>query len=194
MEVLPDPLALVEHRQSVNLLVERRVLDGDPRMEREHLHESLVVGGELRCVALVGQVEVAHRTALDDDRHTEERMHRRMGRRKPIAVRVCRDLRDPVRAGLADDQAEQPPSARDGSDLESLLAAHARRDEAGDLALIVDRSKGRVLRTHEVAHAVDDRLEHEVDVEDTGDRATRLVQRCHPFVGGRERRSKLVDF
>ncbi len=47
VEVLADPLALLDDRQALDLLVEPGVLDGDPGMEGEHLDERLVGLAEL---------------------------------------------------------------------------------------------------------------------------------------------------
>ena len=42
VEVARDPLALLDDRQPLDLLVEPRVLDGDPGPQREHLDEEPV--------------------------------------------------------------------------------------------------------------------------------------------------------
>ena len=60
-----DPLALLDDGQPLDLLVEPGVLDGDARVAGEHLDEQLVASRELGGVALVGQVQVADRAALD---------------------------------------------------------------------------------------------------------------------------------
>ncbi len=70
------------------LLIEACVLDGDRRMRGEHHHEGLVVGRELLALLLVGQVQVADRSAPSLDRHTEERVHVRMVLREPRRERV----------------------------------------------------------------------------------------------------------
>ena len=98
VEVLGDPLALVDDGQALDLFVEPGVLDGDAGVQREHLDERLIVLGELGRADLVGQVEVAHRDAGHDDRHAQERAHRRVMGREARAVRVRRDLGDPERA------------------------------------------------------------------------------------------------
>ena len=64
MEVLGDPLALLDDGQALDLLVQPGVLDGDPGPEREHLDEQLVGLAELGRVALVGQVQVADRAPV----------------------------------------------------------------------------------------------------------------------------------
>ena len=61
VEVLADALALVDDREPLDLLVQPRVLDGDPRVEREHLDEALILLAELGGADLLGQVQVADR-------------------------------------------------------------------------------------------------------------------------------------
>ena len=51
VEVLADPLALVDDGQPADLLVEPGVLDGDPGMEGERLDKALVVLGEFGSAA-----------------------------------------------------------------------------------------------------------------------------------------------
>ena len=53
VEVLADPLALVDDRQPLDLLVQPGVLDRDAGVEREHLDEGLVVLAELGGAELV---------------------------------------------------------------------------------------------------------------------------------------------
>ena len=98
--------------QALDLLVQARVLDRDPGVDGERLDEALVGRGELGGAGLVGEVQVADRAALHGDRHAEEAVHRRMVRREPVASRVDGDVRDPERAVLLDDQAEEAVAAR----------------------------------------------------------------------------------
>ena len=48
MKVLGDPLALVDHGQALDLLVEAGVLDGDPGVQREHLDDPRYVHLRMR--------------------------------------------------------------------------------------------------------------------------------------------------
>ena len=43
VEILGDPLAFLDDRQALDLLVQPRVLDGDPGVQGEHLDEDLIV-------------------------------------------------------------------------------------------------------------------------------------------------------
>jgi len=86
VEVATDPEALVDDRQLLNALVKPGVLDRDAGVDREHLDELLVLRRELARSDLLGQVEVADRPSRDPNRNAEERIHRRMVRREPVAV------------------------------------------------------------------------------------------------------------
>src|SRR5664279_1349939 len=59
VQVLRDPLPLVDDCQSLELLMQPRVLDGDSGVEGECLDERLVLFAELSATDLVGQVEPA---------------------------------------------------------------------------------------------------------------------------------------
>ena len=48
VEVLADPLPLLHDREALDLVVQPRVVDGDPGMDGEHLEQPLVVRVELR--------------------------------------------------------------------------------------------------------------------------------------------------
>ena len=104
-------------------------------------------------------------------------MHLGVVRREAGTVGVIADLADPVRPTLADDQPEQAAPARDRADPDSLLVGHAARDEAGDLPLLVGGAERGVLGADQVADAVDDQLQDALDVQLTGDRAARVVER-----------------
>ena len=96
VEVAADPLALVDDRQPPNLIVEPGVVDRDAGMEREHLHEGLVILAEFGGVELVREVQPTDDLAACLDRHAQERVHLRMVRRKAVALGVARDVRDEV--------------------------------------------------------------------------------------------------
>ena len=71
--------------------------------------------------------------------------------------------RDPERAVLADDQAEQAVAAGGGPIRARVVGVDAARDEALDAPVGVDDPEGRVLRADERADAVDDHLQDLVD-------------------------------
>ena len=75
------------------------------------------------------------------------------------------NLRDAVRAVLADDQAQQPATARQVADGAPLFDGDPTGDEPGDDALLIDDAQGRVLGAHQLANAVDNQLQHLLDLE-----------------------------
>ena len=158
VEVLADPLALVDDGQALDLLVQARVLDRDRRVAGERLDERLVGRGELLPGRLVGEVQVADRAALHRHRDAEEAVHLRMVRREPVASLVEGDVGDPDRAVLADDQAEEAVTARQGADPRPCLAVQAGGDEGLDHPAGVDDPECGVARADQRTDLVDDDL------------------------------------
>ena len=107
MEVLADALALVDDRQLLDLLVQPRILDRDPGVPREQLDEPLVRLLN-SAAALVGQVQVADRAALERDRDPSSECIGGWFGGNPYESRVGGDVRDPERPTLADDQPKEP--------------------------------------------------------------------------------------
>ena len=64
VEVLADALALIDDRQSLDLLVQMGILDRDPGVDGKRLDEALVSLGELGGADLVGEIQVADRVGL----------------------------------------------------------------------------------------------------------------------------------
>ena len=60
VEVAADPIPLVDDGEAAYLVVQPRVVDRDPRVQREHLDQRLVIGAELGRTELVRQVEPTH--------------------------------------------------------------------------------------------------------------------------------------
>ena len=106
VQVAADPVALVDHRQALHLLVQPRVVDGDPACSANV--STRAWSSALNSAA--SRLLVRYRrptTSPDGDRHAEERVHRRMVGREAVALRMRGDVRDPVRPVLADDQPQQ---------------------------------------------------------------------------------------
>ncbi len=169
VEILADPLALLDDRQALDLLVEPGVLDGDPGVEGEHLDERLVGLAELPRPALVRQVEVADGLALDRDRHAQERGHPGMVGREPVAPGMTGDVGDPERTPAADDQAQETVALRQGPDPLAVGPADPARDEPLEDAVGVGDPQGGVFRSDQVPRPVADQLEDPIDREDPGD-------------------------
>ena len=123
VQVAPDPLALLHDGERRESVVQAGVLHGDAGVAGEELDDPLVGRVELGPAALVGHVQVADGSAMHGDRHAEERVIGRMVRREAVRSRVRRDLRDPDRAPLVDDQAQQPVALRQRPDPLALLGA-----------------------------------------------------------------------
>ncbi len=177
VEVPADALALVDDGQALDLLEQARVLDGDPGMEREGLDDALIVLRELCPAGLFGQVEVPDRPTLHGDRDAEERVHRRMVRREAGPARIDRDVRDPERAVLSDDQAKEAASTREGTDVGPRLAVDAGRDETLDDAARMDDPERRVARADQRPDLVDDDLQDLIDGLQRRDGSRRHVER-----------------
>src|SRR5919106_1193731 len=152
-------------------------LDGDPGVEGERFDQRLVIVAELGCILLVGEVQAPDDLAGDSDGHPQERVHRRVVGREAVALRMRGDGPNPVRAVLADDQAQQDMATRQIADGASLVGADPAGDELGDQALIVDDAERRVLGGDQLADAVDDQLQDLLDVEDAADAPDRGVER-----------------
>src|SRR5690242_17643092 len=103
-------------------------------------------------------------------------MHRRVLRRKTVRIGVLRDVGDSKGHAVANDRPEQPVALRQRPDARAQLGGHAARDEALDVATLVDDAQGGVLGAHELADVVDDDLEHAVEVELAGDGARRAIE------------------
>ena len=87
------------------------------------------------------------------------------------------DRADPVRAPLADDQAEQATARGQRADRGPLVGLEPSRDESLDPAVRVGDPEGGVAGIDQNADAVDDELEDILDGEHAGDGARRLVDR-----------------
>ena len=72
----------------------------------------LVLVAELAPPSLLGQVQVAVRLAVDQDRHAEEQLHRRMADRETVGVGMAADVVDPQRLRIADQLSEHPAAGR----------------------------------------------------------------------------------
>ena len=184
MEVLADPVAFFDHRESSDGLVQPRVLDRDAGMQREELGQPLVVVAELVGRLLVREVEVTDDPALDPHGHAEERSHRGVLRRKTRARGVRADVGDTERVALGDDQSEESMTLRQGPESPPLLGRDPARDEALDAPPIIDDAERRVLRTDQGADAIDDELEHGLDVELACHGADGVTERLECDVGG----------
>ncbi|MEZ5124228.1 MAG: hypothetical protein R2736_22120 [Solirubrobacterales bacterium] len=113
---------------------------------------------------LVGQVEVAPRLAVHEDRHPEERAHVRMAVREAVRARVVGDVVEAQRPRVADQHPENATAVGQVADRAVGLGIDADGQEALELAalLVEDAQRGEP-RAGELAglveHALQDRLE-----------------------------------
>ena len=120
-------------------LVQPRVLDRDRRLAREQPDELLVVLGEVAAVELLRQVEVPVGDVAEQHGHAEERLHRRMARREADRARIVRDVVQPQRRRVADEDAEDAAPARQVADLAPRRLVDAGRDESLETAFACGR-------------------------------------------------------
>ena len=97
-------------------LVEPGVLDRDGRLTGQQRHELLVLFGEGLAAGLLGQVEVAVGHAAEQDRHAEERAHRRVTGRESDRARILGEVVQAQRVRLVDQRAEDPATAGEIAD------------------------------------------------------------------------------
>ena len=127
MEVGGDALAVLDEGEVGEALVEAGVLDGDGRGPGERDGQTLVLLAELGRALLLGQVEVAEHLVPDPDGHAQERPHRWVVRREPVAVGVGVEVGEPQGLRIHDEQAEDTVALGEGPDGGDLLRGHARR-------------------------------------------------------------------
>ncbi len=160
-------------------LVQPRVLDRDRGVRGEQPISRWSASENIELALLLGQVQRADHLAAGDDRHAEERAHRRVRARPPAAkARMAADVVGPVRLGRIQHRAEHPVRARERTHRLDQLVAHPGRDEARERALAVRDAERRVARAGELARGVHEPLQHGLDLvlgrereHDVGERA-----------------------
>jgi hypothetical protein len=133
---------------------------------REPSSSLLVDVGEHLDGLLVGEVEVPEHLVAQHDRDTQERLHGRVVRGEPVAVRVLAEIRQPDRLGLDDEQAQDAVAFGQVTDPLACLVVDAHRDELGQpRAALVEHAQGAVLGVHQVDRRTDDAPQHGRQVE-----------------------------
>lgn len=144
----------------------------------------LVGPGELSAIVLLGQVEVSVSAAADEDRHPEERAHRRVPGGESVGTMVRAYVRDAERLGVADQLAEHPVAGRQRTDPRLLLLVDAHRQETGQLAAaLVEDSQRRIASAGKGLGGSEHTPEHLVDVEPREHVARHLQQGLRRQVG-----------
>ncbi len=159
-------------------LVEPGVLDRDSRLTGQQRHELLVLFGEGLAAGLLGQVEIAVGHAAEQDRHAEERAHRR------VTGRESDRSSDPGRGRAGAEEcaswinAPRMPRPRGRSPIDRLrVRIDAGGQEALELrAARVDDAERRVARAGQLRRELDDALQQRVERELGGQRDPGLEQ------------------
>ena len=170
VQVSRDPLAIVEERELLDMLMEASVLDRDPRGARQRNRDGLVACGE-RTTPLLGEVEIAEDRVTSTDGHAQERSHRRVTGRESDRVRVRLELLEAQRPRVADDEPKDATTARGMPDPECHGGVDSLGDEFGQQDLAVrgrgsknaDRAiSGTGLLARDLDDAPHDRLQFQV--------------------------------
>src|SRR5207253_6590677 len=113
--------------------VQAAVFDRDGRLGGEECHELLVFCGEVVPALLLGEIEISVADAAQQDRYPEEAAHRRMIGRKSNRPRVLREVVQPKRPSISDEDAEDASAAGQVADRGMRLRVEAVGDEALEL-------------------------------------------------------------
>ena len=115
---------------------------------------------------LVGEVEVAEDLAADQDRHPEERLHRRVVRREPEAVGVRVEVGEAQRLGVDDQQAEDAVALGELADAVVGRVVDPDGDELRQAgAGVVEHAEGAVAGVDQADGGLDDAPQHARRVE-----------------------------
>ena len=105
---------------AAGLLVQLGVVDRHAGRGGQRDEQRLVLLVEVGAALLLGQVEVAVDLVPDPHRDAEEAAHRRMPGREAARLGAGRDVRQPQRARVGDQRAEQAPALRPVMDRRDL--------------------------------------------------------------------------
>jgi hypothetical protein len=129
VEIAGDPFAVLDQRIALDTGLEPHVLDGHAGGRSQADRQLLVDRTELACSHLVGEIEVAEDLAANEDRHPEERLHRRVVRWEPVAVGMGVQIREAQRLGVDDEQTEDAVALGELADAVVGRVIHPDRDE-----------------------------------------------------------------
>ena len=167
-------------------LVEPRVLDGDSRLTRKQGDELLILLGEVLPKLLLGEIEVAVGDAAQQDRHAQERLHRRMRGREADRPRILGQVMQAERLRIVDERSEDPAPVRKGADRCVSLRVDAVRQKPLELRTgLVDDAQRGVPCARQLRRDFDESLQNGVERELGGDCDARLEQRTEPALAGR---------
>ena len=127
-----NPLTVLQQGQLADPQVKTGVLDSHAGRRRQGDYELLVDVGEDLGGCLVGEVEVPENLLPDSDGDAEERLHRRMVRRKPVTVGMLVEVGQPDRLGVHDQQPEDAVALGEVADRLALLVRQPHGDELAE--------------------------------------------------------------
>ena len=146
------------------------------------LYQFLVVGGELVCALLVGQVEVAEDPVGDPDRYAEERAHRRVMVGEADRGDVLGDVAQPQRLGVVHQQPQQSLAFRQVPDPGHHFGVHAGMHKAHQPAA-ADHAECGVAGVDQFPGGLHDVAQHRVEVIGVGHRQVGAQQATQPALG-----------
>ena len=147
-------------------LVETGVLDRDGGLGREQLGQLGVLVREVLSTCLLREVEVPVRDAAQHDRHAQERLHRRVIRWEADGARIVRDVVQPQRVCVTDQDAQNAAPMWQLPDRGMRGGVDARRQEPFErLARPVDDAERRVARAGDLGRRLDDALQQRIERE-----------------------------
>jgi hypothetical protein len=134
---------------------------------RGQTDDQLIVDvGEHLDRGLVGEVEAADHLVTNQDRHAQERAHRRVVGREAVAVRVLAQVGQPQGLGVDDEQPQDAVALGQVTDGGMSLLVDADRDELRQpRSFVVEDSQRAVASVDEVDGGLHDALQHGGQVE-----------------------------
>ena len=151
MEIAGDPVPVVQKADEARPLLQPRVLDGDARRLRQRLRHGLVLFVEGFTVQFVGQVQVPVDLSTHPQGYAQERIHRWMMGREPIAVGVGVQIGQPERLGIGNENTEYAASCRAGTDALLLFVGQPDGQE------LVEGGPGRIEDSESAIAGLDQR-------------------------------------
>jgi hypothetical protein len=145
------------------------------------------------AVVLLGEIEVAVRLAADQDRHPQERVHRRVVERKAVRLRVLADSVETQRMRLGDQDAEDAVPAWKVADGGVGGLVDSDGEETLELlAPVVENPEGGVSGARQLACDVEHPIQQAVDVE-LGDEGLAHVEEAAKTLLSEDRLARLVS-
>jgi len=151
VKVAGDPLPVLDEDHLGQASMEAGILDGDAGGTSQSHHKLLVNVAEDLGGRLIGQVEVAEDLVADPDRDSEERVHRRVVRREPVAVGMLFEVGEAQRLGIQDQQTEDALPMGQVADGLVGLVIEPHGEELRELGLgLVEHAEGAVASVNQL--------------------------------------------